>query len=55
MKRITRSGFVALLAAAAVALAGCASMEDFATNPEKREDPQGRRDTARLPAGPWPA
>ena len=37
MNHAARSGFLALFAAAAVALAGCASMEDFATNPEKEK------------------
>jgi outer membrane protein OmpA-like peptidoglycan-associated protein len=41
MKTSTRSGFVALLAAASVALAGCASLEDFASNPEKEKTRKG--------------
>jgi len=41
MKRITRSGFVALLAAAAVALAGCAPMQDMATSPDKEKTRKG--------------
>ena len=36
MNHPVKSGYLALFAAAAVALAGCASMEDFATNPERR-------------------
>jgi len=35
------SGFIALLAAASVVLAGCASMEDMATNPEKEKTRSG--------------
>jgi outer membrane protein OmpA-like peptidoglycan-associated protein len=41
MNRSARSGFIALFAAAAVALAGCASMEDMATNPEKEKTRKG--------------
>ncbi len=41
MNHPVRSGFLALFAAAAVALAGCASMEDFATNPEKEKTRKG--------------
>ncbi|MGL6224775.1 MAG: OmpA family protein [Steroidobacteraceae bacterium] len=41
MKRITRSGFVALLAAAAVALSGCAPMQDMATSPDKEKTRKG--------------
>ena len=41
MNHAARSGFLALFAAAAVALAGCASMEDFATNPEKEKTRKG--------------
>ena len=41
MNQPVKSGFVALLAATAVALAGCASMEDFATNPEKEKTRKG--------------
>jgi outer membrane protein OmpA-like peptidoglycan-associated protein len=41
MNRSTRSGVIALFAAASVALAGCASMEDFATNPEKEKTRKG--------------
>ncbi len=41
MNRTTRSGFVALLAAAAVALAGCAPMQDMATSPDKEKTRKG--------------
>ena len=41
MNRTARSGFIALFAAASVALAGCASMEDMATNPEKEKTRKG--------------
>jgi outer membrane protein OmpA-like peptidoglycan-associated protein len=41
MNRNVRSGFIALFAAASVALAGCASMEDFATSPEKEKTRKG--------------
>ena len=41
MKGSTRSGFVALVAAAAVALAGCATMEDMATSPDKEKTRKG--------------
>jgi outer membrane protein OmpA-like peptidoglycan-associated protein len=41
MKGSTRSGFVALVAAAAVALAGCAAMEDVATSPDKEKTRKG--------------
>jgi outer membrane protein OmpA-like peptidoglycan-associated protein len=36
-----RKGWIALLAAASVALAGCATMEDFASNPEKEKTRKG--------------
>jgi outer membrane protein OmpA-like peptidoglycan-associated protein len=36
-----RKGWIALLAAASVALAGCAAMEDFASNPEKEKTRKG--------------
>jgi outer membrane protein OmpA-like peptidoglycan-associated protein len=41
MNRSARSGFIALFAAASVALAGCASMEDMATNPDKEKTRKG--------------
>ena len=41
MNRTARSGFIALFAAASVALAGCAAMEDMATNPEKEKTRKG--------------
>jgi outer membrane protein OmpA-like peptidoglycan-associated protein len=41
MKVATRSGFVALLATASVALAGCAAMEDVATSPDKEKTRKG--------------
>ena len=41
MNKTTRSGFVALLAAAAVALAGCAPMQDMATSPDKEKTRKG--------------
>jgi outer membrane protein OmpA-like peptidoglycan-associated protein len=41
MKTSTRSGFIALLAAASVALAGCASMNDIATSPDKEKTRKG--------------
>jgi len=37
----SRKGWIALLAAASVALAGCATMEDFASNPEKEKTRKG--------------
>src|SRR5512137_1677584 len=37
----SRKGWIALLAAASVALAGCAAMEDFASNPEKEKTRKG--------------
>lgn len=36
-----KSGVIAMFAAASVALAGCASMEDMATNPEKEKTRKG--------------
>ncbi len=36
-----RSGFIALLAAASVALAGCAAMQDVATSPDKEKTRKG--------------
>ena len=41
MHKTTRSGFVALLAAATVALAGCAPMQDMATSPDKEKTRKG--------------
>jgi outer membrane protein OmpA-like peptidoglycan-associated protein len=41
MKTCARSGFIALLAAASVALAGCASMQDIATSPDKEKTRKG--------------
>jgi outer membrane protein OmpA-like peptidoglycan-associated protein len=41
MPRIERKGFVALVAAASVALAGCAQMNDMATSPEKENTRKG--------------
>jgi outer membrane protein OmpA-like peptidoglycan-associated protein len=41
MKRTAKSGFVALLAAASVALAGCAAMNDMATSPDKEKTRKG--------------
>lgn len=41
MNRSARSGFIALFAATSVALAGCASMEDMATNPDKEKTRKG--------------
>ena len=41
MTRNIRTGFVALVAAAAVAFSGCAAMEDMATNPEKENTRKG--------------
>jgi outer membrane protein OmpA-like peptidoglycan-associated protein len=41
MRKATRSGFVALLAAGSVALAGCAAMEDMATSPDKEKTRKG--------------
>ncbi|MDH5227402.1 MAG: OmpA family protein [Gammaproteobacteria bacterium] len=41
MKTSTRSGFIALLAAASVALAGCAGMNDIATSPDKEKTRKG--------------
>jgi outer membrane protein OmpA-like peptidoglycan-associated protein len=39
--RMNRTGFVALVAAASVALSGCAAMEDMATSPEKEKTRKG--------------
>jgi outer membrane protein OmpA-like peptidoglycan-associated protein len=42
MNSTTRmKGWIALVAAASVALAGCAAMEDFASNPEKEKTRKG--------------
>ncbi len=41
MNRSARSGFIALLAASAVALSGCAGMQDMATNPDKEKTRKG--------------
>jgi outer membrane protein OmpA-like peptidoglycan-associated protein len=42
MNRTTRTkGWIALFAAASVALAGCAAMEDFSSNPEKEKTRKG--------------
>jgi outer membrane protein OmpA-like peptidoglycan-associated protein len=39
--RMNRTGIVALVAAASVALSGCAAMEDMATSPEKEKTRKG--------------
>lgn len=39
--RTNKTGIVALVAAASVALSGCASMQDVATNPEKEKTRKG--------------
>ena len=41
MSRRNRTGWVALVAAAAVAFSGCAAMEDVATSPEKENTRKG--------------
>lgn len=41
MARSNSTGFVALMAAAAVALGGCAAMQDVATSPEKEKTRKG--------------
>src|SRR5512145_1657652 len=41
MFRINKSGIVALVAAGALALSGCAAMEDMATNPDKEKTRKG--------------